>query len=232
MNLIIDKRESKLIDFLQVKEIPHKIDTLNLGDIVISYNDIQVIVIERKTTSDLDCSIKDGRYKEQKYRLANLKKENIKIIYLVEGMHKSKLGWSAQINTMIRDDFHVFRTCHLKETVEFLETLLINLPKYIDILINSNNIVLSTEYIDNIIVKKKQKCGADIFCLQLQQIPGISLIIAKCIREHYPTWKNLFEKCDLESLQGIQYKCKTGKYRKIGPVVSKRIVDFLHGNLE
>ena len=57
---------------------------LNLGDIVITHNDKQVIVIERKTTNDLDCSIKDGRYREQKYRLLNLQKENVQVLYLID----------------------------------------------------------------------------------------------------------------------------------------------------
>lgn len=228
MNLIIDKREVKLIEFLQKKEIPHEVEMLNLGDIVITHNDKQVIVIERKTTNDLDCSIKDGRYREQKYRLLNLQKENVQVLYLIEGMHKSKQGWSAQINTMIRDNIHVFRTCHLKETVEFLETLMKNLPKYIDSLVKPGETELSNDYIDSITVKNKQKSDADIFCLQLQQLSGISSTIAKCIKNKYSSWKDLINKCELVELKELKYQCKTGKDRKIGPVVSKRLLDYLN----
>ena len=48
----------------------------------------EIIIIERgegKTISDLTASIKDGRYKEQSYRLDGYSIHNHNIIYLIEG---------------------------------------------------------------------------------------------------------------------------------------------------
>jgi len=225
MQLKIDVREKKLIEVLLNKDIEFIQETLDVGDITIYNNNKPIIIIERKTTNDLDSSIKDGRYNEQKYRLLNLLKENVIIMYLIEGSYKTKSSWSAQINTMIRDNIHVFRTFHIKETGEFIETLMNNLPKYIDNLTTSDN--LTTDYIDTLSVKKKQTNKDDIYCMQLQQIQGISPTISKCIREKFSSWKSLISDCKLEELQEIKYKCKTGSERRIGKVVANRVMEFI-----
>ena len=224
LELKIDIREKKLIELLENKDIQFTKEKLEIGDISVYQDNQPIIVIERKTTNDLDCSIKDGRYKEQKFRLGNLKKENIKVIYLIEGTQKSKAGWSAQINTMIRDDFHVFRVFNILETVSFIETLIKNIPKYLAELSKTK---LSEEYLDTITVKKKQQSPDDIFCLQLQQISGVSKTIAQCIQKKYTGWVELVENCTLEDLQNMKYSCKTGKERRIGKVVSGRVCGLL-----
>lgn len=225
MQLKIDTREKKLIEVLLNKDIEFIQETLDIGDITIYNNNKPIIIIERKTTNDLDCSIKDGRYNEQKYRLLNFLKENVIVMYLIEGSYTTKSSWSAQINTMIRDNIHVFRTFHIKETGEFIETLMNNLPKYIDNLTTSDN--LTTDYIDTLSVKKKQTNKDDIYCMQLQQIQGISPTISKCISEKFSSWKSLISDCKLEELQEIKYKCKTGSERRIGKVVANRVMEFI-----
>ena len=228
LTLKIDNREQKLIE--QLKDIDYIECQLELGDIIITHNDNIIIVIERKTTNDLECSIKDGRYKEQKYRLSKLKDDNIIVIYLIEGTKKTKSSWSAQINTMIRDNLYVFRTYNIQETVEFLQTVMKNIPKFIDSFNKSDNDnqIQSTEYIDSVTIKKKQKCSEDIFCLQLQQISGISVTIAKCIQDAFPNWKELINNGTIENIQEKKYKCKTGKERKVGKVIATRLFNYLH----
>ena len=227
LTLKIDNREQKLI--AQLKDIEYTECQLELGDIIISNNDNIIIVIERKTTNDLECSIKDGRYKEQKYRLSKLKDDNIIVIYLIEGTKKTKSSWSAQINTMIRDNLYVFRTYNIQETVEFLQTVMKNIPKFIDSFNKpDDNQIQTTEYIDSVTIKKKQTCSEDIFCLQLQQISGISVTIAKCIQDEFPNWKELITNGTIENIKEIKYKCKTGKERKVGKVIATRLFNYLH----
>ena len=60
-------------------------ETLPLGDIIIQDDHKEIIIIERKTLTDLASSIKDGRYEEQSYRLNGLSHHNHNIIYLIEG---------------------------------------------------------------------------------------------------------------------------------------------------
>ena len=63
---------------------------LPLGDMIICDDEgYELIVIERKTLKDLLSSIKDGRYREQSFRLNNYPVHNHNIIYLIEGQNKS-----------------------------------------------------------------------------------------------------------------------------------------------
>ena len=93
MLIKIDNREQELIAEIQqvlslfdTKEIHIKVEMLPLGDIIISDDeDNDLIIIERKSINDLIASIKDGRYEEQSYRLNGLELHNHNIIYLIEG---------------------------------------------------------------------------------------------------------------------------------------------------
>lgn len=93
MKIKIDYRERDLINIcrrnietIQIyKNIELSTENLSVGDIVIEDNDKTLIIIERKTLADLGASIKDGRYKEQSYRLNGIDHHNHNIIYLIEG---------------------------------------------------------------------------------------------------------------------------------------------------
>jgi ERCC4-type nuclease len=67
------------------KDLKIVVQQLPLGDIIISDNQNDNIIVERKTLSDLAASIKDGRYEEQSYRLNGLPLHNHNIVYLIEG---------------------------------------------------------------------------------------------------------------------------------------------------
>ena len=59
--------------------------------ILIKYDNELLLIIERKTLSDLASSVKDGRCKQQKIRLLNNFPKH-KICYLIEGdLNKSKM---------------------------------------------------------------------------------------------------------------------------------------------
>jgi len=67
LNLIVDHRESKLIDLLKQKKdtINYETKALDIGDVIVSED----VAIERKTGSDFITSIIDGRLFEQMLRL-------------------------------------------------------------------------------------------------------------------------------------------------------------------
>ena len=60
-------------------------EQLPLGDIIINDGHKELIIIERKSLTDLAASIKDGRYEEQSYRLNGIEHHNHNIVYLIEG---------------------------------------------------------------------------------------------------------------------------------------------------
>ena len=93
MLIRIDTREHELIKKCELllvavpvfKDLKIVVQQLPLGDIIISDNQNDNIIVERKTLSDLAASIKDGRYEEQSYRLNGLSLHNHNIVYLIEG---------------------------------------------------------------------------------------------------------------------------------------------------
>ena len=93
MLIKIDYREKDLIQkittILSERALGHitlQSENLPLGDIIICEdNGSEKIILERKTLQDLAASIRDGRYKEQSFRLNECNLHNHNIMYLIEG---------------------------------------------------------------------------------------------------------------------------------------------------
>lgn len=145
MKIIIDYREKELLtlcnnileefnnEIKNTKNIKINSDNLTLGDIVIlNDNDVPMIILERKTLSDLAASIKDGRYEEQSFRLNENEMHNHNIIYLIEGDWNSykrtfyyktmpiKTLVSSMISINYYKGFSLYRTNNIQETSEFI----------------------------------------------------------------------------------------------------------------
>ena len=203
--IIIDAREHKLYEDI----ISRDLDTYNdkieiikenieLGDIHIIYNDI-FFIFERKTTGDLQSSIQDGRYKEQKKRmLANYTQKQIS--YIIEGddvlssktYNKSRMLQGAYLHTMFRDNIRVLYTKNTNETATLILTIstkIIDNPQYF-----IDNGEKDTDYTSCIKLKKKKIENIDentCYIMQLSQIPYISNVIAKNIASVYPNMVSL-----------------------------------------
>ena len=134
MNIQIDVRESDLLNSCKntiamvnnFKELNIVVKQLPLGDIIISDGVSELVIIERKTLSDLAASIKDGRYEEQSYRLNGIQHHNHNIIYLIEGdfnkfntfrerIDKQTL-YSAMVSIQYYKGFSVMRSNSIEET--------------------------------------------------------------------------------------------------------------------
>ena len=107
------------------------VESLPIGDIIISKNNEDVLIIERKSVNDLLSSIKDGRYEEQSFRLNGLPLHNHNIMYLIEGdfnkmnafrdtkMEKLTL-FSAIFSLNYYKGFSALRTFTMDETALFI----------------------------------------------------------------------------------------------------------------
>lgn len=134
MNIRIDVREHELLSKCQntvaavnnFKDLKFIVEQLPLGDIIINDGQNDIIIIERKTLSDLAASIKDGRYEEQSYRLNGIPHHNHNIIYLIEGdfnrfntfrerIDKQTL-YSAMVSIHYYKGFSVMRSTSIDET--------------------------------------------------------------------------------------------------------------------
>lgn len=143
MRIVIDKREVEILNktnealvraSLEKSPIGIEIvsEDLPIGDILIQSNDkTTILVIERKSFSDLLASIKDGRYEEQSHRLLHTTGvPPHSIIYLLEGMFSNvpnpsqkKLIYSAMTSLNYFKGFSVMRTSSTYETGDWLVAL-------------------------------------------------------------------------------------------------------------
>ena len=148
MIIKIDYREKELIKLCKTKlamydygtTIDLIVENLNIGDILLENNGKNITLIERKSINDLAASIKDGRYKEQSYRLNESQFHNHNIIYLIEGnmttwkpcrygkriVDKSAI-YSSFASLLFYKGFSLLRTMNIDETA----TMIIKLAKKI-----------------------------------------------------------------------------------------------------
>jgi len=137
MLIIIDEREislyNKCAELLQsdakYSSITLTKKVLHLGDVLIQLDDEKdLILIERKTFSDLLSSIKDGRYAEQSHRLIySSGYPPHSIIYLIEGMYsqihnvaEKQIILSSMTSANIFKGFSVHRTSTVTESAEWI----------------------------------------------------------------------------------------------------------------
>ena len=135
MHIIVDERERDLYEKIDSivnfsgnnTSIQISREVLPLGDILIRTDGQRnVVLIERKSFSDLLASIKDGRYEEQSYRLIHTGEYSPhNIIYMIEGMYsqlktpmEKRIILSAMTSLNHFKGFSVCRTCSLNETAE------------------------------------------------------------------------------------------------------------------
>lgn len=137
MKIIVDEREHALYERLDAKLCSLKTpsfailekEVLPLGDILIQTDEGKsVMLIERKTYSDLLASIKDGRYEEQSYRLIHSSGYPLhSIVYLLEGLFsqirtplEKKIVYSAMTSLHFFKGFSIYKTATVDETAEWL----------------------------------------------------------------------------------------------------------------
>ena len=135
MRLIIDNREHSLFDKCKTLiendtgYVTIESQVLHLGDILMKTDEGKdVMIIERKSFSDLLSSIKDGRYEEQSHRLKNASGfPSHNVVYIIEGMFSTlrtllekKLVISAMASLNYFKGFSVIRTSSVHETAEML----------------------------------------------------------------------------------------------------------------
>ena len=238
----IDNREKKLIDIIENKSLfSFQKENLDLGDIqfIHSKNNQLLVVIERKTLNDLSTSIKDGRYKEQKNRLLYSIPSYVRKIYIFEGNNMDdfnldkKIYDSIIVNSIIRDNIHIYQTKNIDETIIFLQKIIKNLPDYIE-QINNDDYEKDITLCGIQQVKKKNSDYETCFHNMLCGIPGVSSKISTIFVDEFKTisaFINYLHK-DLENnKEKIIIFIENKKYgknnRKIGQKMASKIYSFL-----
>ena len=254
MEIILDCRERDLYttcaNLLKsndtFKDIKLSSKNLELGDIIIKDSDKELLIIERKSVSDLVASIKDGRYTEQSFRLNGIEHHNHNIIYLIEGnIPKSverQMVFSAMFSINYYKGFSIFRSMNLEETAYTVcnATLKIKKEKLKEPFYKNSVNELKTDgenkdeepkYCSVIKKQKNANITPDNFGeIVLCQIPSVNSVTAIAIMKEYKTLNNLIEKIkeNSECLNNITYQTEKKQTRKISKTCIKNIVDFLN----
>jgi len=242
MNIIIDSREVKLIQELEfIKKQDEKSynhiqiipKPLEVADIIIQSSDeIDRVLIERKTVNDLLASFKDNRYTEQSFRLDGYPLFNHYIYYLIEGpiQHEKKSILSSFCSLTYFKGFSLLRTFDIKETASLLLQFATKIAKNDckEGFYEKKNDEIKTY--TSVVKKKKndnvnvENFGEIILC----QIPSVNSVTAIAIMKEYKTIHNLIDAIKLNS--NCLDKIVTNNNRKISKTCIKNIILFLQSS--
>ena len=247
MHLLVDAREPKtLVNYLNsLNELSNvKISiiqkNLNIGDYVFydEINNKELLIIERKSLADLESSIKDGRYKEQSYRLNETPLHNHNIIYLLEGAiinYKNVEFRTTLYSTLFSlnyyKGFSVINVLNQNETGDLLMSIACKLvrenkPGFYCTLSDSS-IVKEENYLNNIKTSKKAHINSDnIFQLMLMQIPGISNVSALALSNEFKNMENLLDSLKKEKDEKLE-TIKLASGRKLNKNIIASLKQYL-----
>ena len=248
--LIIDYRETELIECLVKRGVPHCVDSLPVGDIWLGLpapstsspssppapeekgDTVGVassgLVIERKRITDFEASFLDGRYREQRGRILSFCQNGAQPIYLLEGSWNSLTGRitkKAMIKLLnrltLRYQLPLLHTESVEETAEWVQCLAEQWTEDPTALKRTQDLVKVSDGIH--VQKKKNALDPHAFTTAcLAQCPGVSVKMADSLVATYPTLSRIMA-LSLKELE----EHKVGA-RRIGPAVAKRLWDLLH----
>lgn len=261
MEIIIDFRESTLLqELIQLssmhnsthpdKQISVISKNLDIGDIIIQYENSPIVCIERKSLSDLECSIKDGRYSEQASRLNASSFHNHNIIYLIEGNITTFKPRSISISTfhstifsiLFYKGFSVIKTLNLSESALFIFNAAmkiirdkkslgffssVNDSDISDISSLSNNNPPS--YTSSVKTCKKDNLSPiHIHTVMLSNIPQISIKTASILIEHFKSLPLIIHNINHEPhlIKNFTYLNDKGQNKKLTKPVINNLFNY------
>ena len=236
VSLKLDNREGKLKELFEEEKISIVYENLAHGDIQILADDVIIFLFERKTISDLIASIKDGRYKNQKYMLDQSGFTNDQIFYIIEGSVKwestssvNKSVNGAIINTLIRDKIGIFHTKDIATTFSLIKNIFDRVSrdpeKYLSRSTERQIVTLSINY-----KTTPDKCFINMLC----QIPTISEKTATAIKNKFGAMKDLISEMTDKTkeeqekvLSTVKIVDDSGKQRKISSKCIENLINYL-----
>jgi ERCC4-type nuclease len=185
-----------------------KSERLPLGDVIL-HDPSQgqglgrdIVIFERKTLADLAASIRDGRYKEQSFRLIETAAatgfHTHNIVYIIEGdlarydeqhtqITKTALQ-SAMVSLMYYKGFSVVRTMNVGETADFILHFADKVAKEGPISIADTTTTATATAYSEVSAKKEKRdyiTRENIGEIMLAQVPGVSAKMAAAILAKY-----------------------------------------------
>ena len=189
-----------------------KSERLPLGDVILhdpsQGQQKDIVIFERKTLADLAASIRDGRYKEQSFRLIETAAatgfHTHNIVYIIEGdlaryderhtqITKTALQ-SAMVSLMYYKGFSVVRTMNVGETADFILHFADKVAKEGPLSVADTGAMAtatataSAQAYSEVSAKKEKRdyiTRENIGEIMLAQVPGVSAKMAAAILAKY-----------------------------------------------
>lgn len=239
MEIQIDAREKELFPEMEKLHVLDSFSSVNirkttlpLGDVIINHQEKPVCIFERKTYADLLASIKDGRYKEQQFRLNEHFLPNTRIYYVLEGnklnLRSDPRILSSMTSLSVFRGFSVLRSSGVEETAIMIS----HMTKKIYKSLQQGKIPFFYDkkedqtYESTLKIKKKRLDQEGILKMMLCQIPGISLSTAEIIYQQYNSIEQLYKVCsDKDKFQELSL-LKTSKGKRLPSTVILKLKDM------
>lgn len=242
VEVCIDHRERDLVSLFQEQfEISYQVMNLDVGDIHLCDKESgqMIVVIERKTYSDLSSSITDGRYREQKQRLLHSIPNKVRKMYVIEGnciddfhLDKSVLD-GFMVNTVVRDQMMIYKTEDVQDTYKLIVKMTNMVEKNYDQIVNET-VLEEKEYQIFKMVKKENLNEKNIFISMISVLPQISKSIAESLYSQYQNMENMIKRVreegenDYVKMMRILSDVKHGSNQKrIGESIAKNIMIYV-----
>jgi len=228
LSCVVDTRERDLIPLLS-----WPVRTLPVGDIWLGLSGEEVgpggVVAERKTTDDLEASIMDGRYREQRTRLTTYcQQRGAKPLYIIEGLMDRLWGKLTQdtlqkyLNRLtLRYGVAVIHTESLEGTAKLCRILASQIEAEPTVFASTDPAALPYSSTVSVTKRGNREDPRNFAACALQGCPGVSAAAAEAILS-LGTLEQVFAASEAALAAVV-----VGK-RKLGPAVAKRLYGLLH----
>lgn len=241
LKIQVDYRERELIGVAEADEngvatkMKFEVCNLPVGDVCYGGTSTQsapLLLVERKTWSDLVASIKDGRFRQQKERSLEATGDAGKILFIIEGSKKSikrsdiKIVDGAILNLLFKHQMKVLFTADPTETWSAIKTIK---GKLSDPATPSPAVVVPVAV--GGLKSRGDKINENVLAAQLSVIPGISFKMGLKVAEVYRTMNDLMlaynRLSDQKAREGMLAAIRLNDTRTIGKLTSAKIYKAL-----
>ncbi len=228
MNLDVRERELiRLFPSVPTRQCP-------VGDIWIGLSGEEIapggLCIERKEVRDLEASLKDNRYREQRTRLLSYcQQTGAKPLYIIEGDLDSlvlktpkKTLQKVLARLALRYGIPFFQTSDMEDTAKLLQALQ---EQYQEDPTMFQTPASSVSYTELVSTSRKANRDANLATAMLQQCTGVSPALATALLSEFQGLPKLIQATEKEIAN-----VKVTDKRRVGPAIAKKLWTVFHEN--
>ena len=229
--IVLDTREHALGEALSKIDCPFEWKQLDVGDIEFhGPEESALLTIERKTIADLESSITDGRYAEQRHRLVDNRPS---VAYVIEGSaafssHSPRVA-GAMLSLGLSHKIPVLQTRDVEDTAVLVRSLCAFLSRPA----KESQGYAGAACRASCVKKRDNVDPHQCYLHQLSQIPGLSYGLAVRVASHpgFGTMRSMIS--TLEALGGTkERKAALSAVEKVGPKLAERLLSYVYGTEE